>query len=79
MQQYYKWDLPAYSYMIHGVSLTASGVKRLKTQQVTFPARTEPDLQRLVKTALGGGVIRKISINLSSRTATATLDYDTEQ
>ena len=79
LQQYYKWDLPAYSYMIHGVSLTASGVKRLKTQQVTFPARTEPDLQRLVKTALGGGVIRKISINLSSRTATATLDYDTEQ
>jgi len=38
----------------------------------------DPDMVKLIKTQLGNGTIQKISINLSSRNAKATLKYDTE-
>lgn len=78
LQQYYAYDMPARNYKINGVSKTALGVKKLKTQDVSFPQITEPDLQQLVKTNLGNGKIRKMSLNLSSRNAETTLEYDTE-
>ena len=78
LQQYYLYDLPAYRYAINGNENTAYGVKRQKTQTVVFPAISDPDLLKLIKTNLGNGAIRKISVNLSSRKANATLEYDTE-
>ena len=79
LQRYYKWDMPAYSYRIDGVSYTAEGIKKLKSQQVTFPAKSDPDILRLIKTGLGSGVIEKLSITLTARAASAELRYDTEQ
>lgn len=78
LQEYYAYDMPAPSYEINGVQRTAIGTKRLKNQTLRFPMLTDPDLFKLVKTNLGNGTIEKISINLSSRNATATLRYDTE-
>ena len=78
LQQYYAYDMPAYDYEINGVQMRAEGVKKLKVQDIRFPALTDPDLVELVQTDLGNGTIEKLSINLSSRNANATLRYDTE-
>ena len=78
LQQYYAYDMPAYNYSINGVSKYALGIKKLKTQTLRFPVLNDPDLVQLVKTNLGNGTIEKLSVNLSSRNANATLKYDTE-
>ena len=78
LQQYYAFDMPAYQYKINGEQMYASGIKKLKSQTLRFPVLSDPDLMRLVKTNLGNGTIEKLSINLSSRSANATLKYDTE-
>lgn len=78
LQHYYAFDMPAYQYEINGEQMYAYGIKKLKTQQLRFPVLTDPDLVQLVKTNLGNGTIEKLSVNLSSRNATATLKYDTE-
>ena len=78
LQQYYAYDMPAPDYEINGVQMVATGVKKLKTQSIQFPMLNDPNLLQLIKTFLGDGTIEKISVNLSSRTANATLRYDTE-
>lgn len=78
LQIYYDWDMPAKRYEIGSTAHTAVGVKKLKEQNLTFPCYRDPDVQKLVKTFLGNGKIGKLSINLSSRSAKATLMYDTE-
>ena len=78
LQNYYAFDMPAPLYSINGVQMYAQGIKKLKNQTIRFPVLMDPDLLQLVKTNLGNGTIEKLSINLSSRNANATLKYDTE-
>ena len=78
LQQYYAFDMPAYQYEINGEQMHAYGIKKLKNQTLRFPVLNDPDLVQLVKTNLGNGTIEKLSVNLSSRNANATLKYDTE-
>lgn len=78
LQNYYAFDMPAYNYAINGQQMYAYGIKKLKTQTLKFPLLTDPDLMQLVKTNIGNGMIQKLSVNLSSRNANATLKYDTE-
>ena len=78
LQDYYAYDMPALIYNVGSVTKVAAGVKKLKSQTISFPALTDPDMVRLIRTGLGNGVIEKLSINLSSRNAEATLKYDTE-
>ena len=78
LQEYYDFDMPAPEYTINGVQHIARGVKRLRTQEVSFPCLNDPNLLQLVKTGLGNGTIEKMSINLSSRNAKTTLRHDTE-
>lgn len=78
LQQYYLYDLPATQYEINGVQGTALGIKKLKIQTLKFPMLNDPDLVKLIKTNIGNGMIQKLSVNLSSRTANTTLKYDTE-
>jgi hypothetical protein len=78
LQNYYAFDMPAPYYAINGVQMTAQGIKKLKNQTIRFPLLNDPDLVELVKTNLGNGTIEKLSVNLSSRNANATLKYDTE-
>lgn len=78
LQQYYFWDMPAPNFKINGIQYTAQGVKKLKTQTLDFPCLVDPEMFRLIKTNLGNGMIQKLSLNLSSRKANATLRYDTE-
>lgn len=78
LQQYYMFDMPARNVQINGVTQMVRGIKKLKTQTIKFPVLTEPDMFNLIKTGLGNGTIQKLSVNLSSRNANATLKYDTE-
>lgn len=78
LQDYYAYDMPAKMYKINGVVKTALGQKWLKKQNINFPAYYDLDLSKLVKTNIGFGMIGKISVNLSSRVASATLKYKTE-
>lgn len=78
LQQFYAWDMPARHYSINGVSKTALGTKKLKMQEIDFPAKEDPDTTKLIRTLLGYGVIEKMSVSLSSRNVKATLAYDTE-
>lgn len=79
LQQYYAFDMPATQYKIDGVTYQAQGIKKLKVQTIKFPVLMEPNMTNLIKTELGNGTIQKMSVNLSTRNATATLKYDTEQ
>lgn len=79
LEVYYRYDMPALYYKIDGVTYQASGVKKLKTQPVSFPCYRDPDMLKLVKTLMGNGMLEKLSLNLCSRFADATLRYDTEQ
>jgi hypothetical protein len=78
LQLFYAWDMPALYYTINGVSKTALGTKKLKMQEIDFPAKEDPDTAKLIRTLLGYGVIEKMSVTLSSRNVKATLAYDTE-
>lgn len=78
LQRYYAFDMPAPLYSINGEQMMAQGTKKLKNQQIRFPVLNDPNLVQLVKTNFGNGVIEKLSVNLSSRNANATLKYDTE-
>lgn len=78
LRRFYRYDLPAWDYEYDGEELTALGIKRQRTQSLRFPALTDPDPVKLVKTEIGNGQIEKISVNLLSRNANATLEYDTE-
>ena len=78
LQIYYNWDMPARNYKIGTHQYTATGVKKLKTQSITFPCYNDPNMQKLVTTLIGNGMLEKLSLNLCSRFADATLRYDTE-
>ena len=78
LQRYYRYDMPAREYSINRNTYIATGIKKLKNQTLRFPVLNDPDLVQLVKTNLGNGTIEKLSVNLSSRNANATLKYDTE-
>ena len=78
LQRYYAYDMPAPQYEINNERMYAYGIKKLKNQTLRFPVLNDPNLVQLVKTNLGNGTIEKLSVNLSSRNANATLKYDTE-
>lgn len=76
---YWVYDLPAKAAKINGIVYSLSYVSRRKTQRVTIPLGiSDPDFLKLVKTNMGNGEIRAVSIPLSSRVAQVTLNYDTE-
>lgn len=77
MQTYYLYDLPSNRYRIgDGDQKTGAIMLKSKSQDVSFPCLTDPNLQKLVKTSIGNGQYEKISINLSSRNGKATLKYE---
>lgn len=79
--QFYYWvyDLPAKSVKINGTVYSLAYVSRRKQQRVTVPlGADDPDFLKLVKTNIGNGEIRAVSIPLTSRVAQFTLNYDTQ-
>lgn len=78
LQRFWAYDMPAPDCESDGQEFPVRGTMRLKRQEVSFPVGDDPDLLKLIKTFLGDGQIEKLSVNLCSRMAAATLSYDTE-
>lgn len=78
LQRFYAYDMPAPDCEVDGGPFPVIGTKKLKRQEVTFPVWEDPDVLKFIKTNLGSGQIEKLSVNLCSRMAKATLSYDTE-
>lgn len=77
-EAYLTYDMPAWDLKVNGLATTAKGIQLKKKQQVVFPAEdADPDLAELVRTAVGDGVIEKVSIVLTSRQAKASLVFPT--
>lgn len=74
---FYLYDLPSYDVIINNRNYVALGITREKKQTIKFPMLNAPDVRKLIKTDIGDGQIEKISVNLSSRNANATLMFDT--
>lgn len=73
-------DMPSWNIKINGVQFTAKGIQRMKEQKIDIPVGSvEPNMQLLVRTGIGVGEIKNMSIKLSSRMAKTTLRYDTTQ
>lgn len=72
------YDFPASNARVNNSDTLARSIKRDKVQELKHPANFEINPLELIKTNIGNGNIEKISINLSSRTASTTLRYDTE-
>ena len=81
LQAYFlRSDLSAWHVKINQNTTIAWGIQRKKEQKVNIPlGEAEPDLQKLVKTGIGNGEVKSLSINLSSRMAQATLMYNTTE
>ena len=76
---YWKYNMPARNIRINGAVPTGVRVSRMKKQTVNVPmGLTDPDLMKLVTTAIGNGQIQQASIRLTSRMAKLQLRYDTE-
>lgn len=77
--KYWVYNMPAKRLRINNELTEAKMVAKNKNQEITFPAgEDDPNIYGFVKTGLGLGVIKKISISLTSRMAETTLKYDTE-
>ena len=74
---YWVYDLPSWIVKINNANVTARGIQRRKKQQVNFPTLTDPNLMNLIKTGIGNGEIKNLSINLGSRNAKTSLCFDT--
>lgn len=72
------YDMPARNLEINGSVNYAMSIERKKKQTLSFPVSDDVNPLELVKTYIGNGQIDKLSVNLSSQTAKATLKYDTE-
>lgn len=79
LQIYYlTYDMPSWDIKLNDEEATSLGIQRNKKQTIAFPVGTaDPDMFHLVKTYIGNGEFDKLSINLSSKTAKATLKYNT--
>lgn len=79
-QVFWPYDLSGPNATIEGNVLSVIGTQNVKIQEgVEFPGDISLfSLNGLIKTSLGNGDIKKISLNLSSMIAKATLEYKTE-
>lgn len=73
------YDMPARNIRVNGQDVQADGVQRKKMQDVTIPLPVQdPSMNLLVRTGIGYGTVKKMSIRLTSRMAKTTLAFATE-
>ncbi len=76
---FWTYDLPAMDVTINEDPYPwVQGIERKKKQKISFPSLEDPNPLQLVKTYLGDGQIKKLSVNLQSRMNDIELKYDTE-
>ena len=82
LSRYYAYDMPCPTYRIgtgqYAQPQTAKGIAKNKIQDVNFPTPGYIETSQTIRTGMGNGKIKKLTLNLSSKMAQATLEYDTE-
>lgn len=82
LSRYYAYDMPCPTYRIgtgqYAQTQIAKGIAKNKIQDVTFPTPGYIETSQTIRTGMGNGKIKKLTLNLSSKMAQATLEYDTE-
>lgn len=73
------FNLPGRRVKINGKERRVAYVAKNKIQKIKFPYSETIDTQKLVKTRIGNGQIRKISLTLLSQMYDIELCYDTEE
>lgn len=76
--KFWAFTMPAPNIIVNGIERVAETLRKGKEQEVEFPYLNDPNNLELIKTDVGNGEIKKLSINLLSRNIKATLKYDTE-
>lgn len=66
LQEFYLYDMPAWSIKVNGVQVRSNDIKKSMTQEVICPYR-EFDLQELVRTEVGDGQIDAVTMNIDSK------------
>lgn len=78
---YWLYDMPSKALKVNGFVVNPQSVRvsRRKAQTVNVPyGSAEPDLSKLIRTGIGEGQIRQLSLRLTSRMAKVQLRFDTE-
>lgn len=66
LQEFYLYDMPAWSIKVNGVQVRSNDIKKSMTQEVICPNR-DFDLQELVRTEVGDGQIDAVTMNIDSK------------
>ena len=73
-------DMPSWNIKVNGAAVTAKGIQRKKTQEVSVPlGLSSLNTDLMVKTGIGTGEIKSASMKLSSRMVKLNLIYDTTE
>lgn len=75
---YYIYDLPARQVKINDSEMYLSYAERSRSQKINYPFIEDINPNQLVKTSIGTGKIKKLSVNLSSGMNAITLKHDNE-
>lgn len=75
---FFRYDLSTKKVIMNEIETEAINIIKGKVQNVKFPYSDMFDHMRLVKTFIGDGQVRNLSLNLSSRILNITLEYVTE-
>lgn len=71
-------NLPAKNVRVFGENMTLAQTSRAKEQVVSFPSEKDMSPLAVVRTEIGDGQIKELSVNMQSRNIKITLRYDTE-
>ena len=71
-------NLPAKNVRVFGETMTLAQTSRAKEQVVSFPSEKDMSPLAVVRTEIGDGQIKELSVNMQSRNIKITLRYDTE-
>lgn len=76
---YWLYDMPSSQVIVNDETESVIMIQKGKKQTVNVPCGvTDPDVQALIKTGIGNGEVRQMSIRLTTRMAKTELRYDTE-
>jgi len=76
---FWRHDLPARQVKINGETVSASGVKKAKMQNVEYPLSAPPNFLQLIRTGIGDGELSRLSVNLTTNKAKAELKFDIDE
>lgn len=76
--KWYRWSMPASLITINGINETASAVERRKEQTIECPFSSLIDVQKLVRTEIGDGMVESVEYDVDNLICTLKLLHETK-